>query len=116
MQPCNEPGCPVLVERGKCAMHRRARQRRSDSLRPNAYRRGYDARWERTRRAYLKAHPICEEPGCDAKTTDVDHIDGLGPLGPRGHDWTNLRAFCHPHHSQRTAGDQPGGWNTRVNG
>jgi len=44
------------------------------------------------------------------RATDVDHIDGLGPNGPRGHDWSNLRALCHSHHSQRTARDQPGGW------
>jgi ribose 1,5-bisphosphokinase PhnN len=48
--------------------------------------------------------------GCVAKATDVDHIDGEGPLGPRGHDWTNLRALCHSHHSKRTARDQPGGF------
>ena len=47
---------------------------------------------------------------CDAPATDVDHIDGLGPQGPAGHDPANLRGYCHPHHSARTARDQPGGW------
>lgn len=62
--------------------------------------------------AYLLAHPICEDPvGCIEPATDVDHIDGLGPNGPRGHDWDNLRSSCHSHHSKRTARDQPGGWN-----
>jgi hypothetical protein len=45
-----------------------------------------------------------------ARATDVDHIDGRGPKGPRGHDWSNLRALCHSHHSKRTARDQPGGF------
>ncbi|MEU1945275.1 hypothetical protein ABZ554_23285 [Streptomyces sp. NPDC020125] len=44
----------------------------------------------------------------------VDHVDGLGPLGPRGHDWANLRAMTKAHHSRETAKAQPGGWNDRT--
>lgn len=88
-------------------------QRRDKGRRPSARERGYDSRWERTRAAYLARHPTCEVSGCDERATDVDHIDGLGPLAPRGHDHDNLRALCHPHHSQRTARDQRGGWNIR---
>ncbi|OOV31062.1 HNH endonuclease [Streptomyces avermitilis] len=39
----------------------------------------------------------------------VDHIDGLGPLGPRAHDWTNLRAMTTAHHNRRTMRDQGNG-------
>lgn len=85
--------------------------------RESARDRGYDRRWERTRRAYLRAHPLCECEHCltlpdDMRpaATDIDHIDGLGPSGPRGHDRTNLRAMSHSHHSRRTAQDQPAGW------
>lgn len=45
--------------------------------------------------------------------TEVDHVDGLGPLGPRGHDWSNLRALTKRCHSRVTARNQPGGWNAR---
>ncbi|MFX4294091.1 HNH endonuclease [Streptomyces bohaiensis] len=44
---------------------------------------------------------------------EVDHIDGLGPLGPRGHDPTNLRSMTKQHHSRATARAQPGGWADR---
>ncbi|MBO3674864.1 HNH endonuclease [Streptomyces sp. NEAU-YJ-81] len=44
----------------------------------------------------------------------MDHVDGLGPLGPRGHDWANLRAMTKAHHSRETAKAQPGGWNDRT--
>jgi 5-methylcytosine-specific restriction protein A len=36
------------------------------------------------------------------RATEVDHVDGLGPLGPRGHDWANLQALTKAHHSRKT--------------
>lgn len=72
--------------------------------------RGYNARWQRTRRRYLRTHSACEDAsGCTQPAEDVHHLDGLGPLGPRGHDPTNLQALCHKHHSQITA-QRAGGW------
>lgn len=113
MAVCSEPGCPELVDRsGPCDSCRRERRRTSDRRRPSARARGYDAEWQRTRADYLAANPWCEdETGCLEPATDVDHKDGQGPSGPRGHDWNNLRSLCHSHHSKRTARDQPGGWN-----
>lgn len=112
---CAQPGCPTLATyRGRCDKHR------TDHARPNSTARGYDARWTRTRAAYLAAHPTCECDQClelplhaRPRAADVHHRDGLGPLGPRGHDWTNLQALTHEHHSQQTSRDQPGGFNTR---
>ncbi len=106
MRVCNVPGCPTLTDQPRCPDH----QQQAERERGTARQRGYGTKWQVTRRRYLKRHPICCEPDCMRLATDVDHIDGLGPLGPRGHDPANLRAYCHPHHSQRTARDQPGGW------
>lgn len=103
---CSVPGCPQLTDGGRCADH----ERNAERQRGSAHRRGYDRKWQATRRRYLAANPVCSEPDCQRLATDVDHIDGLGPLGPHGHDPTNLRSYCHSHHSQRTARDQPGGW------
>lgn len=114
MRRCAEPGCPNLTDETRCPRHQKAKRRREDRRRPNSRARGYDSRWERTRAAYLRLHPWCEdEAGCIERATDVDHVDGLGPTGPSGHDPENLRALCHSHHSRRTARDQPGGWNVR---
>lgn len=113
MKTCAEPRCPELVPKGEtyCPHHWKAKRRASDRKRPSVSARGYGAEWRKTRKAFLQIHPICQdEAGCLEPATDVDHIDGLGPLGPRGFDFQNLRAFCHSHHSQRTARDQPGGW------
>lgn len=103
---CSVSGCPNITDGGRCDDHKRAAEQRRGS----AHSRGYDAKWRRTRRRYLASHPLCSEPDCKAPATDVDHIDGLGPNGPHGHDPANLRGYCHPHHSARTARDQPGGW------
>lgn len=105
---CNVAGCAAVVDVGtnRCLEH----ARQADQARGTATQRGYDRRWQRTRRRHLRDHPLCSEPGCRRVATDVDHIDGQGPLGPRGHDPGNLRSYCHSHHSKRTARDQPGGW------
>lgn len=98
---------------GLCRSCRNADNRAADAKRPTARQRGYDSKWERTRKRKLALDPICQRTDCDQPATDVDHIDGLGPNGPAGHDLDNLRSLCHPHHSQRTASDQPGGWHRR---
>ena len=104
---CNVKRCPNPAPhgQGKCDTHhaeaKRQAWQRADANRPNARARGYDRKWQATRSLYLKAHSTCVQ--CNAPATDVDHIDGTGPNGPRGHDWTNLQALCHPCHSRKTA-------------
>lgn len=112
MRVCAEPGCPTLTDATRCETHRRERRRASDGKRPGAAARGYDAKWRKTRAAYLRAHPICQHPdGCIAPATDVHHLDGRGPLGEHGHDEANLLGLCHAHHSRVTSHEQRGGWN-----
>lgn len=115
-QVCPTPGCPTLTASGRCADCAAKAGRDRGSARAK----GYDSRWERTREAYLRANPYCECDDCMALpallrpvANEVNHIDGLGPLGPRGHDWSNLQAMTKAHHSKHTAREQPGGWNDR---
>jgi 5-methylcytosine-specific restriction protein A len=118
----NNRRCPnKATHNGLCKAHHDEAEREYDAKRPDATARGYDAKWRETRRQYLHDHPWCEGDECSAKpqwlrapAQEVDHRDGLGPLGPRGHDPANLRALCKPCHSKRTARDQPGGWNRRA--
>lgn len=79
---------------------------RTDRFRPSPAERGYDGDWRRCRRLFIEKHPVCSTPGCGAPTTDVDHL-----ISPRVRPdlrlkWSNLRPFCHPCHSARTARDQ----------
>jgi 5-methylcytosine-specific restriction protein A len=117
LQVCPTPGCPSLTPQGRCEGCQQAASRRRGSARAK----GYDTRWQRTRATYLRAHPYCECDNCTQlpellrpRATEVNHRDGLGPLGPLGHDWANLQAMTKAHHSRHTAREQPGGWNDRT--
>lgn len=46
---CAEPGCGVLVERGRCRDH----------ARPTARARGYRYQWEQRSKAFRKRYPLC---------------------------------------------------------
>ena len=97
--------CGRISDEPRCPAHQRKAPRKPDNRRPNSRQRGYDAKWEATRAAYLSEHPRCA-CGCGAEATDVHHLDGLGPLGPRGHDPDNLQALSHSCHSRQTARDR----------
>lgn len=111
---CNVNGCtrPAPPGQGRCEPHRLAQRKTHDQRRPNANQRGYDKRWRATRAGYLAANPRCVV--CDQPATDVDHIDGMGPSSPRGHDWSNLQAMCHACHTRKTNTHDGGGWNRNA--
>ena len=107
LAPCAVHGCPELTRQHKCAKHRAE----SEAKRGTATERGYGTEWKQIRASYLERHPYCQDPeGCIARATDVHHLDGEGPFGDNSD--SNLEGLCHTHHSQRTAAEQPGGWNT----
>ncbi|MGI5511133.1 HNH endonuclease [Streptomyces sp. CA-106131] len=112
---CSVSGCPCQVSKaGECAECRRVHNRHRTRKREHkAYQR---KPWKRTRREYLRAHPLCECEDCALiaeplrpSASVVDHIDGLGALGPRAHDWSNLRALSKRCHDRRTMRDQVNG-------
>lgn len=113
---CATPGCPTLTPQGgACQGCQQARAK----ARPGPRKQGYTRRWERTRRAYLREHRWCECEECEQLPVllrplaeHVHHKDGLGPLGPRGHDWDNLQALTAAHHSRETGRDT--GFGTRT--
>jgi len=115
LTPCTVPGCPALLirgsRRGRCATHRRERERAREQTRPDRDR-FYDTQgWRRFRKWFLARHPLCEM-GCNAEgrttaATDVDHIVSLAQ-GGAPLDESNVRAACHPCHSRHTATEQSG--------
>lgn len=102
LKPCSTPGCPGLTRRGgKCgATCCAGRCRAQSGTQESAGRRGYDSAWRKVRDPYIAAHPVCVD--CGAASTIADHLDGLGPLGPRGSDWSNLEAVCKRCHNRRS--------------
>lgn len=86
--------------------YERERKREFDKHRPNATQRGYDAAWRKVRAKHLREHPYCSHPGCPSLAVDVDHIKSILERPDLRLEPSNLRSFCHPHHSRRTALDQ----------
>lgn len=108
---CSVAGCPCMTWGGECAECKRVHNRHRTRKREHKAYQGKE--WQRTRREYLRAHPLCECDNCvqiavplRPAASVVDHIDGLGALGPRAHDWSNLRAMTKRCHDRRTMRDQ----------
>lgn len=106
MQVCPTPGCPTLTPGGRCPPC----QAQATKDRPKHRNAGRGRRWANASARYLEDHPYCECEQCAPLpplqrdlATEVDHIDGLGPLGPRGYDPTNWQAMSKRHHSRKTA-------------
>ena len=51
LKPCNHPGCPELTENRFCVKHKNIHERKSANAR------GYDSRWRKARKRFLKANP-----------------------------------------------------------
>lgn len=112
LTPCNEPGCPVLVEKGKCDEHRRAYRRNQAALRRAA---GDESmfvynttKWRTTRARILADHPDCAH--CGRPASQVDHIIPRKALVAQGfHDPDAphlLQSLCGEcHHAKSYAED-----------
>lgn len=105
-RPCNHPMCPELTTETYCEAHRKQYVREKDKDRPTASQRGYNARWRRARRMFLRRHPFCvhcEQEGKLTPATEVDHI--VPHKGNYNLFWdeNNWRALCKPCHSRKTA-------------
>lgn len=110
---CNR--CRRTIPAGPCEACDSKSKERGDRARPSSTARGYDADWRVTRAEHLRRFPYCQAGPCQRLplarrpvATDVDHLDGLGPDGPRGHDHDNLESLCHRHHSAKTASKDGG--------
>ncbi len=105
---CAMPGCPGIAKPGKqyCdahASHEPVHEVYDPSR--SATSRGYNSRWERARKTYLKMHPLCvqcEKEGKYVMATDVDHI--IPHRGDQKLFWDtdNWQALCHSCHSKKT--------------
>ena len=97
--PCHHPGCPELVEAGRlyCEKHLPLHP---EATRPAA-KRGYNRRWQKARKSYLEAHPLCVQcakQGKYVRATVVDHIiphRGDEKLFWDQNNWQALCKNCH---------------------
>lgn len=99
-RPCATPGCREFQP---CPTHRR---KAYDIERGTATQRGYNARWQRYRLAFLAKHPLCiqhQAAGETVAATVVDHIiphRGDAELFWRESNHQALCASCHGVKSQ----------------
>lgn len=101
--PCSHPGCPRLVPRGRKYCNEHA------GLHPeevrSAFSRGYDRKWQRVSKAFLRSHPLCAEcqrNGRYVAATVVDHI--VPHRGDQKLFWdeSNWQPLCKRCHDQKT--------------
>lgn len=100
-KPCKHPGCPELTDGDFCEGH--AALHRADRV--DASGRGYDGRWRKARKYFLKRHPLCErckEQGQFVKAEVVDHI--VPHRGDEKLFWdeSNWQALCKSCHDSKT--------------
>jgi 5-methylcytosine-specific restriction protein A len=126
LKTCATPGCPELVERGRCTKH----DKQGDRERGTAWQRGYRTAHTRSfRPAVLLRDPVCV---CDATNTHghgakcyrASTVADHWPLSKReliergmdSDDPKHGRGLCKPCHDGETAVNQPGGWHGRHSG
>jgi 5-methylcytosine-specific restriction enzyme A len=99
---------PVAGQTGRKPFVERERERKRliDAKRANSTGRGYDGAWRALRGEFLAANPLCSKAGCRLPATDVDHIRAVRDRPDLRLIWSNLRSFCHVHHSRHTARTQ----------
>lgn len=113
-QPCRNPTCGTLVDRGYCPAHTKAMRREVDS-RPErvASRLFYRTKaWREARAAYLREHPVCEI--CDQQPSAmVDHKQTRRERPDLELNPGNFQAACWSCHSEVTAREDGGFGNHR---
>ncbi len=105
---CAQPGCPMLVPRGRCRTH----AVQLEHARPNyAIRRWYRTpQWRALRRqVILDAVSTCARCDQVTRTLDVDHILDHAGDPSRFWDRTNLQALCSTCHARKTRRTQSRG-------
>ena len=99
--PCGHFGCPELVDPKEryCAKHK-AKHTTSGE--------GYNRRWQKARRIYLNAHPLCVRCAAEGRYVKSEVVDHITPH--RGDmtlfwDMDNWQALCKRCHDKKTAGE-----------
>ncbi|RJE89047.1 HNH endonuclease [Paenibacillus sp. 1011MAR3C5] len=78
-RPCGKPGCKELATEKYCEAHVKSEALAYERARGSAYQRGYDSKWQRYSRRFLRANPLCACADCAKllvpKPSEVtDHI------------------------------------------
>ena len=83
----------------RCEAHTRSNWARYKPAHAQFYRK---VQWTDLRKRVLREQPICDEDGCTARATSVDHIVSLAD-GGAPFERSNVRGLCYPHHKTRSS-------------
>ncbi len=118
LRMCSSPGCPVVVEAGKCPRHAAqaaarelARQQDVNARRPDGSMSAYSSqRWREARARFISAHHRCD---CGAPARYVDHVRPWRSFPSDQQeaafwDEANWAGKCGPCHSRKTSREDGG--------
>lgn len=111
--PCAYPGCNVLLSQGSryCLKHHKAKQKSSDDRRMSSSERGYTGAWQKARRYYLQAHPLCRQHEAQGRIVAASVVDHIKPhKGDKALFWdsSNWQPLCKHCHDSKTAQEDGG--------
>ena len=106
LRPCAAPGCPSLVQTGRCPAHGGTGQPERSWARPSAYagQRTRGSVWMAIRATVMREEPCCYKCGGLGQPSDM--VDHLVPLSQGGtDDRHNLARCCRRCHAHKTAAE-----------
>ena len=98
LHPCGHPGCPNLTAERYCPKHKQPD-------RPSSASRGYNAKWRKASKAFLRKNPLCVmclKEGRYTAATVVDHIKPHRGDSTLMWDSSNWQALCKSCHDKKT--------------
>ena len=115
-RPCKQVGCRALTTSSAyCEVHSKIKAKQDDSRRGSSTQRGYGYRWQKTSKAFLRAHPMCQCPNCKEGELRLMAAEVVDHIIPHRGDMTlfwdpaNWQAMSKKCHDTKTA-KQDGGF------
>ena len=101
-RPCGYPGCPNLTDGQYCEVHRAQERKKYDRYeRSPDVNRKYGRAWQRIRKQYAEAHPLCERCLEEGRLTPVEEVHHIIPVSKGGtHARSNLMSLCRSCHNK----------------
>jgi len=120
---CNQPGCSELTSDRYCKNHmkdhefrKKSHKRCYDKNRGSASSRGYDSKWRKASKSFLRKNPLCVECAREGTTTPATVVDHIIPH--KGNtkifwDKNNWQGLCKRHHDIKTV-KEDGGFGNKI--
>lgn len=115
---CAEPGCNVLVDKGRCELHARQVERPGSfkAIRKSRHERGYGYEWSKRRKVVLQRDGyLCQRCKRAGRITAANIVDHIIPKAEGGtDDYDNLQVICNKCHQLKTAEEAARGGQTAT--